>query len=83
MLGERSAGNRHATFDEAGAGNTALKARAPVLDPTELHASKPDVTSRNLIFYKENTRWNFKEPDFFDNSLSKDFRDNSDNAGKG
>lgn len=35
LLGERNAGNRHATFDEAGAGSTALKARAPVLDPTE------------------------------------------------
>lgn len=49
----------------------------------ELHASKPNVTSRNLIFYKEKAQWNFKEPDFFDSSLSNDFRDNTENAGKG
>ena len=33
VLGERSAGNPHATFDVAGAGNV-RKVRAPVLDPT-------------------------------------------------
>jgi hypothetical protein len=35
MLGERSAGNRHATFDVAGAGDTPWGS-TPVLDPTDL-----------------------------------------------
>jgi hypothetical protein len=36
LLGERSAGNRHATFEVAGAGNTVLKRTgAPALDPTQ------------------------------------------------
>ena len=34
--GKRSAGNPHAAFDEAGTGNGATSATAPVLDPTGL-----------------------------------------------
>ena len=34
VLGERSAGNPHAAFDVAGAGNGELEFTAPVLDPT-------------------------------------------------
>ena len=33
--GKRSAGNPHAAFDEAGTGNGATSATAPVLDPTD------------------------------------------------
>ncbi|GGH59284.1 hypothetical protein HNQ91_000598 [Filimonas zeae] len=49
----------------------------------ELHASMPDIASRNLIFYKKSAKWHFKLPDFFDGSLLNDFRDNTDNIGKG
>ena len=35
QAGKRSAGNPHAAFDEAGTGNGATPATAPVPDPTE------------------------------------------------
>lgn len=34
LLGKRSAGNLHATFDVAGIGNVNANIGAPVLDPT-------------------------------------------------
>ncbi|GHU18610.1 hypothetical protein FACS189472_07180 [Alphaproteobacteria bacterium] len=35
ITGKRSVGNQHATFDEAGDGNVAILANAPLLDPTD------------------------------------------------
>jgi hypothetical protein len=51
--GKRSAGNPHAAFDEAGTGNGATPATAPVPDPTERGAlgnQRPyrDHLSKNL-----------------------------------
>jgi AAA domain (dynein-related subfamily) len=49
----------------------------------ELHNTKPVVNSGNLIFYREKNEWHFQAPDFFDNSLSERFIDNTVNIGNG
>lgn len=49
----------------------------------ELHNIKPIANSRNLVFLKENNEWHFQAPDFFDNSLSEKFIDNTVNIGNG
>ncbi|GHU16634.1 hypothetical protein FACS189472_02110 [Alphaproteobacteria bacterium] len=41
ITGKRSAGNPHATFDEAGDGNVAILANAPLLDPTCAGLGRP------------------------------------------
>jgi 5-methylcytosine-specific restriction endonuclease McrBC GTP-binding regulatory subunit McrB len=67
---------------------------AQILDPAtysnydnyrniELCKTIPPSISRNLVFHKEGEYWKFESPDFFDNSLSSQFRDNTKNIGRG
>jgi len=49
----------------------------------EIHNSTPTGSSRNLAFYKHDNKWQFKEPEFYDTSLTQYFRDNAGNIGKG
>ena len=54
--GERSAGNRHAPFDVAGAGNGISHGfTAPVLDPTDV-AGTEDGAAESLPDYRASSR---------------------------
>jgi hypothetical protein len=47
--GKRSAGNPHAAFDEAGAGNSTHNVTAPVPDPTGIQPSENNGTLESGI----------------------------------
>lgn len=49
----------------------------------ELCNTIPSSISRNPVFYKVGEDWKFKSPEFFDNSVSSQFRDNTKNIGRG
>lgn len=49
----------------------------------EVHESMPTISTRNVVLYKSEDRWQFKEPEFYDTDLTKYFRDNMSMIGKG